>query len=1062
MVADAKLPFQFLGGEFRADGYQLPSQPKQLHTLVVLLLNAGRRVSAKTLREAVWTPDDDAYWGGGTALPTAISRLRGSGWPIELGNYRLGIDSSEVDILAFDAAARRFILEAQSPRRAEDAALLLKRGRDIASAWEYDPWHFFGDAPVNDLFQPFAERRDELLQALQSLASFEAKHGSTRPDASVSGTDLARYLRDVSKRGMTLGFGNLSSWDSELNGEEMVTLDDLWTPLRVADSQQRAGNAGTHESMTEHGDGSDLLDIVDEATESLVILGDPGSGKSTSAAMLAARAARGAMNGDPVIPIWVNLGTIVPNPKWSAEKVLISGVPEIELAVARQGEHAGVDLTLLLEKALLDGDALLILDGLDEVKDFSLKTVREAITTVLTERNGSRIVISCRTFDYRHGDPSRKLPVRRELEILPLTQDDKLDYVTRWYDSAARAGWFRVDLAEKLRDALQQEITGSAVIAEMAGLPLLLAILSLIHSRQELPDSRSVVCQMAIKFMLAETPPWREREPGSSGEASGPIIRLAEEVAFRWHLAEEATNGGNEWLTHELILQEATSIVESLHQAGASRAAPSPEALTKQFESSHGLLLEAGPARFKFSHRYFQEYLAGQHFSRGRDREIAVRVGHGIHWREPFRLMASYAGHNGDNLYYILQLIADLLESDGVGAQHLASEMLVEITPPRLALWSHDHVLEDNAAAPHPTGLWARARDKLLGQIECPGLSLAERERCGLALASIGDRRLVAATGSAIPPWTHTVKVSGGTRRLGTDRLDTERVLGAFVAPPRTVQLQDFEIGRYLITNKAFAAFIEDGGYQNGEFWHSRRARGWVTGDPVVLAELRSNWLETVNDHHVKEIRDGEIDQSNLALEAARRTSPRNQPYYWEDSRFNRANQPVVGVNYWEAEAYCAWATAKGHSVGALENESFIALPTEFEWEAASRRIDDDRVYPWGDEWDDERALVATNTLNLRAPATVGVFLEAWPGAPLDMAGNVWEWTSSIYRGYSEEEDVKRHDPDSLAERVVRGSSWYNFAPLAACSARAVDRAYNLFYDVGFRVAVVSANSRLS
>src|SRR5262249_7125628 len=150
-------------------------------------------------------------------------------------------------------------------------------------------------------------------------------------------------------------------------------------------------------------------------------------------------------------------------------------------------------------------------------------------------------------------------------------------------------------------------------------------------------------------------------------------------------------------------------------------------------------------------------------------------------------------------------------------------------------------------------------------------------------------------------------------------------------------------------------------------------------------------------------------------------TAPRSTPYYWGDSRFNRANQPVVGINFWEAEAYCRWATVRANDQGILPTDQIIALPTEFEWERATRPDDDDRIYPWGDTWDEQRALVTTNTLNLRRPSTVGIHLEPWPGGPLDLAGNVWEWTATLFLPYAEEYDSLRLDSNSLDERVVRG-----------------------------------------
>jgi formylglycine-generating enzyme required for sulfatase activity len=298
------------------------------------------------------------------------------------------------------------------------------------------------------------------------------------------------------------------------------------------------------------------------------------------------------------------------------------------------------------------------------------------------------------------------------------------------------------------------------------------------------------------------------------------------------------------------------------------------------------------------------------------------------------------------------------------------------------------------------------------------------------------------------------INVRAGAANIGSNRL-SEGLLstsGGFLGGVRHVEFGAFRIGRYPVTNAEFRAFVEDDGYTNLQYWEGELARGWVSGDSKVLEMIRQHWLSTLYEHHAKEIRDGEIDTSASEEESIRRTSPRLEPYYWSDRRFNQPNQPVVGINWWEASAFCAWATKLGHETGKLDPDQVIRLPTEFEWEYASRPADDDRIYPWGDVWSEEKAHVSTNTLNMRQPAPVGIYLEAWTDGPCDMAGNVWEWTASLHVPYSAEYDCKRLSDDSLEERVVRGSSWYNSSIVAACSARAVDRSYNLFYDVGFRV----------
>jgi formylglycine-generating enzyme required for sulfatase activity len=304
------------------------------------------------------------------------------------------------------------------------------------------------------------------------------------------------------------------------------------------------------------------------------------------------------------------------------------------------------------------------------------------------------------------------------------------------------------------------------------------------------------------------------------------------------------------------------------------------------------------------------------------------------------------------------------------------------------------------------------------------------------------------------------VPVRGGSSIVGTSRLGSEDVVGGFAAEPRELDFAPFLIGKYPVTNAEYGAFIEGGGYTNLDYWPAERGRAWAAGDPAVLHEIRQHWMETVYEHHAKELRDGEISEAKLEEECISRTTPLGKPFYWHDRRFNQANQPVVGINWWEAAAYCTWATRLAHESGCLDTSYVAALPTEFEWELASRPLPDDRVYPWGDSWDDEKAHVTTNALNMRQPSPVGIYPEPWPGAPRDQAGNVWEWTASLFVPDTEaNQDQALLDPDSFGERVVKGSSWYNRSGLAACSARAVDRSYNLFYDVGFRVVIVERDA---
>jgi len=72
----------------------------------------------------------------------------------------------------------------------------------------------------------------------------------------------------------------------------------------------------------------------------------------------------------------------------------------------------------------------------------------------------------------------------------------------------------------------------------------------------------------------------------------------------------------------------------------------------------------------------------------------------------------------------------------------------------------------------------------------------------------------------------------------------------------------------------------------------------------------------------------------------------RHEPFYWHDMKWNNPLSPVVGVSWFEAEAYCNWLTK--------ESGKPIRLPTEGEWERAARHTDG-RAYPWGQAFDRNR-----------------------------------------------------------------------------------------------------------
>jgi formylglycine-generating enzyme required for sulfatase activity len=166
---------------------------------------------------------------------------------------------------------------------------------------------------------------------------------------------------------------------------------------------------------------------------------------------------------------------------------------------------------------------------------------------------------------------------------------------------------------------------------------------------------------------------------------------------------------------------------------------------------------------------------------------------------------------------------------------------------------------------------------------------------------------------------------------------------------------------------------------------------------------------------------------------------------YADDSNFNEADYPVVGVSWNDADTYCAWVGGQ--------------LPTEAQWEYAARG-DDGRLYPWGNELPTCDLAQFSGCGSLTVP--VGSFSPAgdsWVGAA-DMAGNVWEWVADWYD--SDYYEISPADnptgPASGDYKVLRGGSW-NRNPIYLRVATRVNADPDLRPgNFGFRCAVPPGN----
>ena len=183
-----------------------------------------------------------------------------------------------------------------------------------------------------------------------------------------------------------------------------------------------------------------------------------------------------------------------------------------------------------------------------------------------------------------------------------------------------------------------------------------------------------------------------------------------------------------------------------------------------------------------------------------------------------------------------------------------------------------------------------------------------------------------------------------------------------------------------------------------------------------------------------------EAEVTNERYAAFARATRRKVPYHWRRDGIPKGQEkhPVVNVSWDDAAAFCGWEQKR--------------LPTEAEWERASRGLAEGRIYPWGDSNPTPQLAVYGSDTGAQAVCSK----ERNYFGLCDIIGNVWEWTTDWYdrNYYAVAPDRDPPGPAQGIYRVLRGGSWFDQPQpqlFLSCSYRSWARPAERSPTIGFR-----------
>jgi formylglycine-generating enzyme required for sulfatase activity len=601
------------------------------------------------------------------------------------------------------------------------------------------------------------------------------------------------------------------------------------------------------------------------------------------------------------------------------------------------------------------GSVILLLDGLDEAPS---RMERQSMARLFEQATQAyrecRFVVTTRPLAYS-GETT--LAEFEMAHIAPLGPESVEKFLGQWCRQVSpnSLAQAKLHLAELL-----EALRGRPEIRRMANNPVMLTALAVVHwNERRLPEGRAELYRSILRW-LAQT---REQRPGR--QPADRCLTLLQHLALAM---QDSASGEREV---QVSRRRAAEILEAEFPAVTQKQQlGDAQAFVDQEEVDSGIIVSRG-VDIRFWHLTFQEYSAARAIAGlpdSQQHKLLLETGKMLRpeWREVALLLAGVLREQGKAK--VDGLISALLNTLGDRPKLADQARCIGLIG---AMLRDLHPLEFQPTHPR----YQATLKAVLGIFrpdEAKAIDLQTRLEAAEALGQAGDPRLRS-------DQTHWLTMPAGSFLMGAQKQDSTKPnydaqAYDFESPVHEVSLSAYQVSRYPVTVEQFKNFIDAEGYQIERWW-----KGGGFGE-------------------------------------------RNQPGEWDDQLLY-PNRPVVNVTWYEAAAWCAWTGGR--------------LPSEAEWERAARGLEG-RKYPWGNEEPDrERANYDETEIGHATP--VGLFPRGTtPDGIHDLAGNVLEWVSDWY---DEKYDTKSPPlnptgPTSGKYRVVRGGSWFDDSRFLRSSVR--------------------------